>query len=336
MTLRLARPFVTATAHRTEKQTIVVRFEHDGLEGFGEAVPTDLYGQTLESAERALDSARRLLGDDPTAIEAIVDGLVDALDDQRAAVAAIDAALHDWNGKRLRRSVVDWLGLDARKCPVTSYTLGIDEPLQLLARMSEAASFPIWKIKVGHPDELATLALVRRHSPERLIRVDANTAWPKSDACTRLEQIASFNVELVEQPSARDDLETLGRLKSMHLCPIIADESCVVPADVDRVAPYVDGINIKLAKCGGIVEARRMIHRARERGLRIMIGCMIESSLGIAAAAQLAPLADWIDLDGHLLLRDDPFTGIGGAAGRLTLAAGPGLGVRRHDDRPLT
>lgn len=325
--LRLRRPFRTATALRTEKETIWVRILADGIEGWGEAVPADTYGQSLESAERTLAAAVDLLGSDPFAIDAIVDRLLERFDHQRATVAAIDAALHDWNGKRRGQPIVRWLGLDPRAAPLTSVTLGIDEPGRLREKTHELADFPIWKIKVGTDAEEQTLALIRREAPTKTIRIDANTGWPAADALARLERVAAFNVEFVEQPCLRDDLSTLAKLKAAGRCAIVADESCVRPADVPQLVGCVDGINIKLSKCGGIREARRMIALARQAGLKIMLGCMIESSLGIAAAAQLAPLVDWIDLDGHLLLANDPFEGLGGEGGRLTIGRAPGLGV---------
>ncbi len=326
--LRLKRPFVTAAAVRTDKQTIWVRIAHQGVEGWGEAVPTDLYGQSLESAERTLSKVAQILTDAVEPIEPVIDRLLAEFDDQRATVAAIDAALHDWLAKSHGQSVAGMLGLNPRNAPLTSVTLGIDAPEIMLEKMREMAEFPIWKVKIGTEREGETLTLIRKHSPHRTLRVDANMGWSADDALARLQRAREHQVELVEQPCRPDDRETLSRLKRARLCPIVADESCVRPADIPRIAEYVDGINIKLSKCGGLLEAQRMIRLAREHGLAVMLGCMIESSLGIATAAQLAPLADWIDLDGHLLLASEPFTGLGGADGRLTIGAGLGYGVQ--------
>ncbi len=326
--LRLKRPFVTAAAVRTDKQTIWVRISHQGVEGWGEAVPTDLYGQSLESAERTLSKVASMLPGEVEPIEPLIDRLLGQFDDQRATVAAIDAALHDWAAKSRGKSVVAMLSLNPQNAPLTSVTLGIDAPAIMHEKMREMAEFPIWKVKIGTDREGETLALIREHSPDRTLRVDANMGWSADDALTRLQRAREYRVELVEQPCRPDDRETLGCLKRARLCPIVADESCVRPADIPRIAECVDGINIKLSKCGGLLEARRMIRLAREHGLAVMLGCMIESSLGIATAAQLAPLADWIDLDGHLLLAAEPFTGLGGANGRLTIGAGPGHGVQ--------
>jgi L-alanine-DL-glutamate epimerase-like enolase superfamily enzyme len=328
--LRLRHPFVTAAAVRTDKQTLWVRLRHDGIEGWGEAVPVDRYGQSLESAEAALARIASHLPERPEPIEPIIDRLLIEFDDQRATVAAVDAALHDWLARARGVSVVDLLGVRAADAPPTSFTLGIESPQALRARMDEVTAFPIWKVKIGTEAEAETLAMIRRHSPTRTLRVDANMGWRPDDALARLRRASEHGVELVEQPCRPNDVDTHGRLKRAGLRPIVADESCVRPADIPRIAGCFDGINIKLSKCGGIREARRMIDLARAHGLRVMLGCMIESSLGVAAAAQLAPLADWVDLDSHLLLADEPFEGLGGEGGRLTIGAGVGLGVRRR------
>jgi L-alanine-DL-glutamate epimerase-like enolase superfamily enzyme len=331
--LTLRHPFVTAAAIRTHKQTIWVRLSHDGIEGWGEAVPTDLYHQTLDSAEKALKAIAKRLPPNPADFDDWIDRLLRDFDDQRATVAAIDAAVHDWRGKAAGRPVGQMLGLELSDIPPTSVTLGIDEPARLVEKMREIAAFPIWKVKIGTELEDQTLRIIRAHAPGQTLRVDANMGWTAADALPRLKRAAAYAVELVEQPCPPDDLATLARLKSVALAPIVADESCVRPADIPRVAAAVDGINIKLSKCGGIREAHRMLRDARVHGLRVMLGCMIESSLGIAAAAQLAPIADWLDLDGHLLLRNDPFSGIGGARGRLRLGASPGLGVQLSSNK---
>ncbi|MFQ5423221.1 MAG: dipeptide epimerase [Phycisphaerae bacterium] len=327
MALKLAVPFRTATAYRTQKETIRVRLEHDGTVGCGEAVPADTYGQSLESAESALRRMSESLSLCRLDIEALVFGLLAVFDDQRATVAAVDAALHDWTGRKLGISTLRWLGLDPAGAPLTSFTIGMDEPDALADNVRAAGAYPILKIKVGSDCDEENLSIIRRLAPDKIVRVDANTAWTAEAALVRLPMLASFGVELLEQPVPREDIDGLRRLKEAAVLPIIADESCVRPSDIEVLAGCVDGINIKLSKCGGIHEALRMIRLARRFGMRVMLGCMIESSLGVAAAAQLAPLADWIDLDGHLLLEDDPYTGLGGAAGRLRLGASPGLGV---------
>ncbi len=328
ISLKLAGRFDTAVAQRSDKETLWVRISHEGVEGWGEAVPMDTYGQTLASAESALTAMGPLLGGDPMKVEEIVARLVTEFDVQRAAVAAVDAAIHDWIGKRLDVPTCCWLGLDPVGVPLTSYTLGIDEPGAIAEQVRAAASYPVFKVKVGTPRDEEILSLVRRLAPEKTIRVDANTAWSVDEAFVRMRSLSRYGIEFVEQPIPPGDNDGLRRLTKAGICPVVADESCVRPADVVALAGCVDGINIKLSKCGGIREALEMIRLARRFGMKVMLGCMIESSLGIAAAAQLAPLADWLDLDGHLLLSTDPFSGIGGEGGRLRVGAGPGLGVR--------
>ena len=330
--LKVASPFRTAKAVRTDKETLWVRLEHGGIEGWGEAVPMDTYNQTLASAEVTLEAiaskAKTWVGTaELPPIESITQDLLRHFDDQRATVAAIDAALHDWVGKRLGIPVARWLGLDPAGTPLSSYTIGIDDPGSIAAKIAAAQSYPILKIKVGTPHDEETLSTIREIAPRSVIRLDANMAWSVEEALERLPRLVRYGIEFVEQPVAADDIAGLKVLKEAEICPIVADESCVRPADVVKLGSCVDGINIKLSKCGGIREALKMIHLARGFGLKIMLGCMIESTLGIAAAAHLGSLVDWLDLDGHLLLAEDPFTGIGGSEGEVLVSEKPGLGV---------
>lgn len=322
-------PFRTAKAVRTDKETIWVKIQHEGIEGWGEAVPMDTYRQTLESSEQTLGTAQAILVNrDPRHVEDLSNELVARFPDQLATVAAIDAAIHDWIGKHYNISTAVWLGLNPVKVPTTSFTIGIDTPGIVAEKTKAAADFPILKVKVGIPEGDAALRVIREVAPTRIIRVDANMGWAVDAALAELPRLREARVEFVEQPIPANDPAGLRRLKEAAIVPIMADESCVLPDDVVRLARCVDGINIKLGKCGGIRPAMKMIHLARGFGMKVMLGCMIESSLGIAAAAQLAPLVDYLDLDGHLLIKDDPFTGLGGQGGRLTVGQGPGLGVQ--------
>ena len=268
-----------------------------------------------------------LLGSDPFDLQGIIERLLDGFDDQRATVAAVDAALHDWIGKRLNAPVWRVLGLDRGRTPLTSFTIGIDEPEMIGRKVDEAAEYPILKVKVGGDGDEQILQAVRQHAPDKTVRVDANCGWTGANALENLRRVARFDIEFVEQPMPAGDNAALAELTRAGVLPVVADESAVRPSDVSALAGCVDGINIKLCKCGGIRQALEMIHLARGLGLKVMLGCMVESSLGIAAAAQLAPLVDWVDLDGHLLLAEDPFVGIGGQGGKLTLSDRPGLGV---------
>lgn len=338
--LKLADVFRTAKARRTDKETLWVKFEHEGVTGWGEAVPMDTYRQTLDSAEHSLQQIAASFERqprNPLHIEDIVDDLLSRFDDQRATVAAVDAALHDWAGKRHGMSVVHWLGLDPARIPPTSFTLGIvDDPDALARKVRSVEQYPILKVKLGTDNDLQALTVIRQNAPDKILRVDANAAWTVEQALKRIPELLRFDIEFVEQPIPAGDIEGLRRIREANLCPIVADESCVRPADVVALRGCVDGINIKLSKCGGIREAIRMIHLARGMNMKIMLGCMVESSLGISAAASLAPLVDWLDLDGHLLLSEEPFAGVGGAEGKLTIGGGKGLGIYPRMKTPET
>lgn len=327
LNLRLHRPFTTARGTGLTKQTIVVELTHDGITGRGEAVPVSYYGQTLETAERTLADIQPLLGDDPFNLQTILDSLLTRFGDQRATIAAIDFALHDWIGKRLGVPVWQLLGLDPARAPQTSFTIGIDQPETISHKVAEAAGYPILKVKLGTSFDEQILQAVRSAAPDKPIRVDANAGWTADSALDKIRMCAAYGVEYVEQPVPPGDPAALKRLRDARVLPIVADESCVLPADVAPLYGCVDGVNIKLDKCGGIREGLRMIHTARSLGMKVMLGCMIGSSLYISALAQLGPLADWLDLDGHLLLEHDPFTGLGFADGYLKLSDEPGLGV---------
>ncbi len=328
--LHLRHPFNiarSAPSADTAKEVLLARIEHDGQVGWGEAAPVSYYHQSLDSAENTLARAREMLGNDPFALDAILDPIRSRFTDQPAAIAAVDGALHDLVGKLLGVPVWKLLGLDPSRMPLTSLTIGIDDLETIAQKVREAAGFPILKIKVGTPHDDAILSIVRRQAPDKVLRVDANCGWSSSNVLERCRHMATWGVELIEQPTAPCDHEALPAVRAAGLPPLIADESCIGVEDVLGCVGLFDGINIKICKCGGIRPAIRMIHTARAAGLSVMLGCMVETSVGIAAAAHLAPMADYVDLDGHLLLADDPFEGIGGDGGRLRLTDKPGLGI---------
>jgi len=227
--------------------------------------------------------------------------------------------MNDLLGKRLGVPVYTILGLDPRCTPRTSYTIGIDAPDVMAQKAAKARDYPILKIKVGTSNDHANLQAIRDARPDAMLRVDANEAWTPKEAVKRIEELLPYNPEFVEQPVVAHDLEGLGYVRQSVSLPVLVDESCGVPADVPRVAPYVDGINIKLMKCGGIYPALQMIHLARAHNLKIMLGCMVESSIAITAAAHLSPLVDYGDLDGNLLIEDDPQCGSTVVNGKLVL-----------------
>ena len=319
--------FRIATGASHGHANTLVHLEHDGIEGLGEASPSHYYGEARPLIEQALELWAPRLGDDPFALEAIHARLDAALYGQWAARAAIDMALHDWIGKKLGQPVWKLLGLDPSRTAISCVTLGMASREEMEKKLDQVKSFPRIKVKLGAPGDVENLRAIRR-SYSGLLQVDANTAWSPADAVRVLREIEPLGIELVEQPVARGDLDGLRWVRERVGIPVYADESCHHLSDVAAVAGRVDGINLKIMKTGGIREMVRMIHAARAHGLRILLGSMVESSLALSAAAQLAPLADYLDLDGHWLLREDPFDGAPGELGRITLSDRPGLGVR--------
>lgn len=333
--LVLTQPFHIARGVQREARNVLARIEHDGLVGIGEGAPKALYGETPAGALAALALFADELGDDPGAIEDILARLERALHGNAAAKTAVDTALYDLLGRRLGVPLFRLWGLSAARPLATSYTITIDTP-DAMATSARAAGaiYPILKIKLGTPHDVAMVRAVREVT-DATLRVDANAAWTAKEAIATINALAPFKVELVEQPVARGDLEGLRLVREHVDVPIIADESCETLEDVARLAGRVDGINIKLMKCGGLHQALKMIHAARAHQMRVMIGCMIESSVAITAAAHLTPLADYADLDGALLLAHDPYEGVTFEHGRIILPDQPGLGIRPRGDAPF-
>jgi L-alanine-DL-glutamate epimerase-like enolase superfamily enzyme len=307
--------------------------DDDGAEGWGEAAATPFYGETADTVQAVLPTYVRALnavGGDAFSLERLEAAMVKAVNHNPAARSAVSAALHDLLGKRLGVPVWKMWGLDPAAAPVSSFTLGIDEPDVMREKLREAAAYPILKVKVGGARDEEVLALIRDEAPGKVLRVDANTGWTAKQAIAALPMLADYEVEFVEQPVAKDDLLGLAEVRRASHMPIIADESCETAADAARLVGCVDGVNIKLAKCGSLREAIRIVHVARAHRMSVMLGCMVESTLGIAAAIQLAPLVDYVDLDGAALLANDPFAGPGMEPdGRLRFNDAPGLGVTR-------
>ena len=325
--LALAEEFGIARGSRTSQSVVRLELEHDGIVGLGEAAPVYYRGESTDSALDFLTTAApAVVGDDPFALEVIEERLEDVAGGDGAGRAALDSALHDWIGKRLGVPLWRLLGLSP-EAPPTSYTIGIDTLDETRDRARRAADFRSLKVKVGGAEDLARLEAVREESGAPL-RVDANEGWTLESARELMPELIRLEVEFVEQPFPAHDLDSFRGLRELSpRLPVVVDEGCHDLTDVAPVAGYADGINVKLAKSGGVREAVRMIHAARALGLRVMLGCMVESQLGVAPAAAIASLADWVDLDGHLLLADEPFTGLRFEDGRVLPGAGPGLGV---------
>jgi L-Ala-D/L-Glu epimerase len=320
---------------------LVVRIRWQGLEGLGEVAPSAYYGERAETCRASLplywNEARDRVGEllrQDSPLEAF-EGLHRAWDARLrrngAARAGLDMALWDLWGRSRGISVGPaWRGPladgQSLNCPTTSYTIAIDSPRTLDERIAAAAPYAVLKVKLGGLDDLGTLRRIRRAS-DKPVRVDANCAWCGPEAVERLKPMLEVGLEMIEQPCPPKDLDGLRLVRDSLRVPVYADESAETLEDLDAVAGRVDGVNVKLVKCGGPTRALQYLRRARELGLEVMLGCMIESSVGITAAAHLGPLADRLDLDGALLLDHDPFRGVEWSGGRPRLPDGPGLGV---------
>jgi L-alanine-DL-glutamate epimerase-like enolase superfamily enzyme len=324
-TLELAETFVIARGSQDSAEVVFVEIEHEGQVGYGEATPIERYEESAESALAYLQEHAEALGDDPWALEEIESGLPP---EQFAARAGIDAALHDLQGKLAGIPVWRLLGL-RRAGPPTSWTIWLGDPDDM-ARRAEAVGdrFKRLKLKLGGGDGL-DVERVRavRGVTELPLMVDINEWWSLDEALEAMPQLAELGVEYCEQPLRAGDPEG-PMLKERSPLPIYVDEDCHVAADVPACAERAHGVNVKLAKSGGIREAIRIAHVARALGLGVMLGCMNESGLAIAAGAQVASLCDHVDLDGNLLLRDDPWPGVELVDGVQLPSESPGLGVR--------
>ncbi len=324
--LQLAETFVIARDSTDVADVVHVALSHKGMTGSGEAAPIERYGESVESARAFMEEHGELIGDDPFALEDIGERLA-AVPGEHAAKAAIDAALHDLQGKLLGVPVFRLLGLP-RSGPPTSWTVWLGDPDDMARRAeSAAASYRRLKLKLGGGDGL-DVERVRavRGATDLPLMVDVNEWWSLDEALENLPQLAELGVEYCEQPLRAGD-EGGRELKQRSPIPIYVDEDCHTLADVLACVEIAHGINIKLAKSGGIREGIRMAHAARALRMGVMLGCMLESGLGIAAGCCVAPLCDHVDLDGNLLLREDPCPGVELVDGVQVPSLEPGLGV---------
>ena len=330
-TLELAETFVISRESQDSADVVQVEIRHDGISGYGEGAPIERYGESAKSALQYIEDAVELLGDDPFALDEIEQRLEPR---EWAARSALDAALHDLQGKLAEVPIWRLLGL-RRLGPPTSWTIWLGEPDDMANRAAKVADrFLRLKLKLGARDgrDVDRVRAVREVT-EAPLQVDVNEYWTLDEALDSLPQLAEVGVEYCEQPLPAGDPGG-PRLKAESPIPIYVDEDCHRLQDVAACGERAHGINIKLAKCGGIREAVRMAHAARALGLGVMLGCMIESGLGIAAAAQVASLCDHVDLDGNLLLAHDPWPGVEFVDGVQVPADEPGLGVREEVPDP--
>lgn len=310
------------------KDNVFVRIEKDGVSGYGEAAPNVRYGEDHNKTTDRINGVKSLFEKyDLWHYVDLKDEIFASITDQNCARCALDIAIMDWIGKKLNAPLYKIWGLNKLKTPLTSYSIGIDTIEVIKKKVRAAEKYPLLKIKVGKDKDEKIIEAVRSIT-DKPIRVDANEGWKSKEvALEKIKWLQSMGIEFIEQPMPSDMIEETRWLRDRVDIPIIADEAVKTVADIPKLAEAYDGINIKLMKAGGPQEAMRMIYLARAMNMKIMLGCMIESAISISAAAHLSPLVDWADLDGNLLLREDPYRGVGVEKGKLILNDKPGLGI---------
>lgn len=328
--LNLRHTWTTTMSSSDFRDTLHVHYTRDGITGVGEGAPIIRYHEDAESARRAVDGlADFLAAADPRQYDKVLSEVLQRVEGEWAAKAAVDIAIMDWVGQSFGVPIYQLLGLDPQDTPLTTFSIGIDTPEITRQKVIEAEMFPVLKIKVGLDSDEATIEAVRSVT-DKPLRVDANEGWTdREEAIRKIDWLETQGVEFIEQPMPSVMPEDIRWLRDRANIPIIADEACLRPEDVPKLAEAYDGVNIKLDKAGGILQGYRMIQIARALGMKTMLGCMISSSVSVTAAAQLSPLVDWADLDGNLLIANDPYTGVTVEDGKLVLPEGPGLGLKK-------
>ena len=335
--LPLSNPFGISRETSETSETVVVELTHEGTTGTGAVTPSAYYDESAQSVAETLPSLCEAVDriGDPHAQQRIERELGEQAPNQPAARMALSIAVHDLAARRLDLPLYRQWGLDPDAVPPTTYTVGIDSPERMAEKARKAAGngFGHLKVKLGTDDDRARLDAVRDAAPDAEVRVDANAAWTPEEAIDKADWLADAGVTMLEQPVEADDIDGLRRVTDATEIPVAADESCVTASDVPRVADACDIVNAKLVKCGGLRPAMGLLHAADAHGLDSMLGCMVESNASIAAAVHLAPLVDYVDLDGALLLASDPYAGVPLDGDVFDLAAvSAGTGVRRTRD----
>ena len=328
-TLKFKRPFSIAHGNRDSTPVVFTRLEHAGVTGYGEASMPPYLGENHETVLKFLSKAEKVIQqfNDPTEIAGILSEIDNIEKGNAAAKASVDISLHDLAGKIRNKPCHELFGTDKKKTLFTAYTIPMDDPNGIRIRVEEAKDYKILKVKLGSSDDKKIIEEIRKQTDKKII-VDANEGWnDKHVALEMTHWLAERNVLFVEQPMPKIKIDETAWLTSQSPIPIIADEAVQRFADLEKVRCVYSGINIKLMKCTGMHEAHKMILQARKYGMKVMIGCMSETSCGVSAAAQLAPLVDWIDLDGPLLIKEDYFDGIKFSEGKIILNDLPGIGV---------
>ncbi|MEI9934242.1 MAG: dipeptide epimerase [Ferruginibacter sp.] len=324
--LKFRYPFTISKGTKTHQPTLIIELEYFGIKGYGEAPAINYYNIPVEKMIEDIELKKIFIEKfsltDP---ERYWHYLHHLFPHNNFLVCALDMAGWDLYGKLKGKQLHELWNLGISKSPLTDYTIGIDSIEKMIEKMDEKP-WPIYKIKVGFEKDIETIEALRKHT-DAIFRIDANAAWTLDEALIKIPLLKELDVEFVEQPLAKDDWEGMKILYEKSSLPIIADESCVIESDVAKCASCFHGINIKLTKCSGITPARRMIKKARELNLKVMLGCMNETSVGTAAIVQLAPLADYLDMDGTLLLEENIGTGVDLIDGKIIYNDLPGLGV---------
>ncbi len=328
----MRHPFTISLGTTEVQHNLLVELSDAGHTGYGEGASSHAYEEFTAGAMRAaLEQARPVIEsasfDTP---EEFWERVFPSLGHNRFALCALDEAAHDLWGKRLGQPVWKLWGLELTNLPVSDYTIGIDPIGKMVAKMKEFPGWPIYKIKLGTDHDIEIVRALRQHT-DAIFRVDANMAWTAEQTISFAPQLKAMGVEFIEQPLEADDWIGMKRVFAESALPVIADESCLVESDVARCAGHFHGINIKLTKAGGLTPARRMIAEARRLGLKVMVGCMNESSVGISAIGMLLPLLDFVDMDGALLIAKDIAEGVYLDKGVAVFPDRPGNGVRLHD-----
>jgi L-alanine-DL-glutamate epimerase-like enolase superfamily enzyme len=311
------------------RNTLHVAYTRDGITGHGEGAPIVRYHEDAEGARKAVESVRALLlSANPMQFAKVMAEVFRRVPGEWAGKAAIDIAVMDWVGQKLGIPLYTYFGLDPKDAPLTTFSIGIDTPEITKQKTREAADFPILKVKVGLATDEPTIEAVRSVTSKPL-RVDANEGWKdKEEAVRKINWLEKMGVEFIEQPMPAEMIEETRWVRGRVHIPIIADEACQRASDIPKLKDAYDGVNVKLDKSGGMLEAERMIQVAKALGMKTMLGCMVSSSVTVTAAAHLSPLVDYADLDGNLLISNDPFHGVLVEMGKRVLPDGAGLGLR--------
>jgi L-alanine-DL-glutamate epimerase-like enolase superfamily enzyme len=326
--LNLQHTWTTTMSSSQYRETLHVGYTRDGITGHGEGAPIVRYHEDAEGARKAVESVRALLvSANPMQFAKVMAEVFRRVPGEWAGKAAIDIALMDWVGQKLGIPLYTYFGLDPKDTPLTTFSIGIDTPEITKQKTREAADFPILKVKVGLATDEPTIEAVRSVTKKPL-RVDANEGWKdKEEAVRKINWLEKMGVEFIEQPLPAEMIEETRWVRGRVHIPIIADEACQRASDIPKLKDAFDGVNVKLDKSGGMLEAYRMIQIAKALGMKTMLGCMVSSSVSVTAAAHLSPLVDYADLDGNLLISNDPFRGVLVEKGKLVLPKGAGLGL---------